>query len=164
MPRSSKSLPTMLNYAVHAENGSMYNTPPCFGIYLMGLVAKWALAEGGLTAIAKRNERKAGKLYAEIDRTGFYRGTAEKGVAVADERDVPACPARSSRRPSSRNRLRPDSTDSRAIARSAACARQSTTRFPKKASTRSSSSCRSSRRRTGRTAGLTVADCYDPAD
>jgi len=78
LTRSAKSLPTMLNYAVHVENGSMYNTPPCFGIYLMGLVAKWALASGGLAAIQKINERKAGKLYAEIDRTGFYRGTAEK--------------------------------------------------------------------------------------
>jgi phosphoserine aminotransferase len=78
LSRSSKSLPTMLNYAVHAENGSMYNTPPCFGIYLMGLVAKWALAEGGLPALAARNERKAAMLYAEIDRTGFYRGTAQK--------------------------------------------------------------------------------------
>src|SRR5918995_2513948 len=76
LSRSAKSLPTMLNYAVHAENGSMYNTPPCFGIYLMGLVAKWAIAEGGLSTIAQRNERKAAKLYAEIDRTGFYRGTA----------------------------------------------------------------------------------------
>jgi phosphoserine aminotransferase len=79
LARSAKSLHTMLSYAVHAENGSMYNTPPCFGIYLMGLVVKWALAEGGLPAIAARNERKAAKLYAEIDRTGFYRGTAEKG-------------------------------------------------------------------------------------
>jgi phosphoserine aminotransferase len=79
LARSSRSLHTMLNYAVHAENGSMYNTPPCFGIYLMGLVMKWALAEGGLTAVAARNDRKAAKLYAEIDRTGFYRGTAEKG-------------------------------------------------------------------------------------
>jgi phosphoserine aminotransferase len=78
LSRSSKSLHTMLNYAVHAENGSMYNTPPCFGIYLMGLVMKWALAEGGLEAIGKHNERKAAKLYAEIDRSGFYRGTAEK--------------------------------------------------------------------------------------
>ena len=76
--RSTKSLPTMLNYAVHVENGSMYNTPNTFGIYLMGLVLKWAIAQGGLTEIAKRNERKAGKLYAEIDRSGFYRGTAEK--------------------------------------------------------------------------------------
>ena len=78
LPRSSKSLHTMLNYAVHAENGSMYNTPPCFGIYLMGLVMKWALGQGGLAEMAKHNERKAAKLYAEIDRSGFYRGTAEK--------------------------------------------------------------------------------------
>ena len=78
LARSSKSLHTMLNYAVHAENGSMYNTPPCFGIYLMGLVMKWALSQGGLDAIGKHNERKAAKLYAEIDRSGFYRGTADK--------------------------------------------------------------------------------------
>jgi phosphoserine aminotransferase len=78
LARSAKSLHTMLNYAVHAENGSMYNTPPCFGIYLMGLVMQWALAQGGLPAIAAVNERKAGALYAEIDRTGFYRGTAAK--------------------------------------------------------------------------------------
>ena len=78
LQRSSKSLHTMMNYAVHAENGSMYNTPPCFGIYLMGLVMKWAIAEGGLSAVGARNERKASKLYAEIDRTGFYRGHAEK--------------------------------------------------------------------------------------
>ena len=78
LARSSKSLHTMLNYAVHAENGSMYNTPPCFGIYLMGLVMQWALAQGGLPAISAANERKAAALYAEIDRTGFYRGTAAK--------------------------------------------------------------------------------------
>jgi phosphoserine aminotransferase len=78
LARSSKTLHTMLNYAVHAENGSMYNTPPCFGIYLMGLVMKWALAEGGLAAISAANDRKAAALYAEIDRTGFYRGTAAK--------------------------------------------------------------------------------------
>ena len=78
LARSQKSLHTMLNYAVHAENGSMYNTPPCFGIYLMGLVMKWGLAQGGLDAINAVNTRKAGKLYAEIDRSGFYRGTADK--------------------------------------------------------------------------------------
>jgi phosphoserine aminotransferase len=79
LARSATSLHTMLNYAVHAENGSMYNTPPCFGIYLMGLVLKWALDQGGLAGIARVNERKAAALYAEIDRTGFYRGTAEAG-------------------------------------------------------------------------------------
>jgi phosphoserine aminotransferase len=78
LSRSAKALAPMLNYAVQAENGSMYNTPPCFGIYLMGLVAKWGLAQGGLTQLATRNQRKAAKLYAEIDRTGFYRGTAAK--------------------------------------------------------------------------------------
>ncbi|HXG89374.1 MAG TPA: 3-phosphoserine/phosphohydroxythreonine transaminase [Vicinamibacterales bacterium] len=78
LARSAKSLPTMLNYAVHVENGSMYNTPPCFGIYLMGLVAKWAIAEGGLPAVGARNQRKAQTLYAEIDRSGYYRGTADK--------------------------------------------------------------------------------------
>jgi phosphoserine aminotransferase len=78
LARSSKTLPTMLNYAVHVENGSMYNTPNTFGIYLMGLVMKWALAQGGLPDVARRNERKAAKLYAEIDRSGFYRGTAAK--------------------------------------------------------------------------------------
>ncbi|HUU34873.1 MAG TPA: 3-phosphoserine/phosphohydroxythreonine transaminase [Vicinamibacterales bacterium] len=78
LARSTKALPTMMNYAVHAENGSMYNTPPCFGIYLMGLVMKWALAEGGLSAVGAANDRKAAALYTEIDRTGFYRGTADK--------------------------------------------------------------------------------------
>jgi len=77
--RSTKALHTMMNYAVHAEHGSMYNTPPCFGIYLMGLVMKWALAQGGLAAIGATNDRKAAALYAEIDRTGYYRGTADKG-------------------------------------------------------------------------------------
>ena len=79
LARSQKTLPTMLNYAVHAENGSMYNTPPAFAVYAMGLVMKWLVANGGLSAIAKTNERKAAKLYSEVDRTGFYRGTADKG-------------------------------------------------------------------------------------
>src|SRR5580765_913888 len=72
------TLPTMLSYAVHAENASLYNTPPAFAVYTLGLVMKWLIAQGGLAAIAKVNERKAAKLYGEIDRTGFYRGTAQK--------------------------------------------------------------------------------------
>ena len=72
------ALPTMLNYAVHAENTSLYNTPPAFAVYATGLVMKWLLQQGGLAAMAAVNERKAGKLYAEIDRTGFYRGTAAR--------------------------------------------------------------------------------------
>ncbi len=71
-------LATMLNYAIHAENGSMYNTPPVFAIYIMGLVMKWLLSIGGLPAIHEINQRKAAKLYAEIDRTGFYKGHSAK--------------------------------------------------------------------------------------
>jgi len=78
LARSSKTLPTMLNYAVHAENKSLYNTPSTFAVYATGLVMKWLIAQGGLAAMAKANERKAQKLYAEIDRTGFYRGTARR--------------------------------------------------------------------------------------
>jgi len=78
LQRSSKSLHTMLNYATHAENGSLYNTPPVFAIYGVGLVLQWLRAQGGLQAIAKVNQRKAAKLYAEIDRTGFFRPTANK--------------------------------------------------------------------------------------
>ncbi len=72
------TLPTMLNYATHVENKSLYNTPPVFGIYILRLVLKWLVAGGGLSAMAKVNERKAGKLYAEIDRSGFFRGHAAK--------------------------------------------------------------------------------------
>jgi phosphoserine aminotransferase len=78
LARSPDSLPVMLNYKVQAENNSLYNTPPTFGIYLLGLTMKWLQSLGGLAAIAAINERKASKLYAEIDRTGFYRGTAQK--------------------------------------------------------------------------------------
>jgi phosphoserine aminotransferase len=76
LARTPKSIPTMLQYPVHVENGSMYNTPPVFTIYIMRLVLKWLLKEGGLTVMARRNAAKADKLYAEIDRSGFYRGHA----------------------------------------------------------------------------------------
>jgi phosphoserine aminotransferase len=78
LARSPATLPTFLNYKIHAENNSLYNTPPTFGIYILGLTMKWLKANGGLPGIRQINERKAGKLYAEIDRTGFYRGTAAK--------------------------------------------------------------------------------------
>jgi phosphoserine aminotransferase len=78
LARSADTLPTMLNYKVQAENDSLYNTPNTFGIYILGLTMKWLRSQGGLEAVAKVNQRKAGKLYAEIDRTGFYRGTARK--------------------------------------------------------------------------------------
>jgi phosphoserine aminotransferase len=76
LSRSTKALHTMLNYAVHAENGSLYNTPPCFAIYTLGLVMRWLRDRGGLAEVGKVNERKAGKLYAELDRTGYWRPTA----------------------------------------------------------------------------------------
>jgi phosphoserine aminotransferase len=78
LQRSPSSLPTMLQYGVHVENKSMYNTPPVFAIYIMRLVLAWQVKQGGLAAIEKRNLRKAEKLYAAIDRTGFYRGHAAK--------------------------------------------------------------------------------------
>jgi phosphoserine aminotransferase len=78
LARSQASLPTMLNYKVLAENNSLYNTPPTFGIYIFGLTMKWLKSLGGLSGIAALNQRKAAKLYAEVDRTGFYRGTAQK--------------------------------------------------------------------------------------
>jgi phosphoserine aminotransferase len=74
--RASASLATMLDYRTHAENDSLYNTPPTFGVYMLGLTMKWLKSQGGLAAMATINERKGAKLYAEIDRTGFYRGTA----------------------------------------------------------------------------------------
>ena len=75
--RTPASLATMLQYGVHVENKSMYNTPPVFGVYIMRLVLKWLLKEGGLSAIDASNARKAQKLYGEIDRTGYYRGHAQ---------------------------------------------------------------------------------------
>jgi phosphoserine aminotransferase len=78
LARSQDTLPTFLNYKIHAENNSLYNTPPTFGIYILGLTMKWLKSQGGLAGIKQVNERKAGTLYAEIDRTGFYRGTAKK--------------------------------------------------------------------------------------
>ena len=78
LARSSDTLPVMLNYKVHAEGNSLYNTPNTFGIYILGLTVRWIRSLGGLPAIAAINQRKAGKIYTEIDRTGFYRGTARK--------------------------------------------------------------------------------------
>jgi phosphoserine aminotransferase len=78
LKRSPASLHTMLSYAVQAESQSLYNTPPVFAIYVMRLVMTWLLKNGGLEAAEKANTRKAGRLYAEIDRTGFYKGHAHK--------------------------------------------------------------------------------------
>jgi phosphoserine aminotransferase len=78
LARSQDALPTMWNLKTQAENGSMYNTPPTFGIYILGLVMKWLVGMGGLSAIQTVNERKAALLYAELDRSGFWKPHADK--------------------------------------------------------------------------------------
>ncbi|MEG8947798.1 3-phosphoserine/phosphohydroxythreonine transaminase [Rosettibacter firmus] len=76
LERSSDELHTYLNYKVHVENNSLYNTPATFGIYIAGLVFKWLLNMGGLDEMYKRNVEKAKILYDAIDSSdGFYRGT-----------------------------------------------------------------------------------------
>ncbi len=79
LARTPSTIPTMLQYGIHAENQSMYNTPPVFPIYIMRLVLTWLKQQGGLEAIGERNARKSGLIYAVIDRTGFYRAHAEQG-------------------------------------------------------------------------------------
>jgi phosphoserine aminotransferase len=68
----------MLDYKIQAEKESLYNTPPCFTIYMCGLVMKWLKGLGGLDAIRKVNEEKAAILYEAIDSSDFWRGHAEK--------------------------------------------------------------------------------------
>ncbi|MGB0466396.1 MAG: 3-phosphoserine/phosphohydroxythreonine transaminase [Pontibacterium sp.] len=70
--RCAPSAPTMYDYKIHAEADSMLNTPPTFGWYLAGLVFKWLKAQGGLTAIAEINQRKAEKFYSYVDSSTFY--------------------------------------------------------------------------------------------
>ena len=67
-----KGTPTMFDYKTHADNESMYNTPPTFGMYTAGLVFKWLKTNGGLAAMEKTNREKAGLLYTKLDATGFY--------------------------------------------------------------------------------------------
>jgi phosphoserine aminotransferase len=75
--RSQDSLHTMLNYKIHIENDSLYNTPTVFGIYIINLVSKWLLNLGGLDEMYKINKEKAGILYDCIDSSGgFYKGHA----------------------------------------------------------------------------------------
>ncbi|MGW8158175.1 MAG: 3-phosphoserine/phosphohydroxythreonine transaminase [Desulfoprunum sp.] len=77
LDRAPATTPTMLNYKTHAEKGSMFNTPPCFAVYVVGLVLKWLKKLGGVAAIEKINREKAALLYAKIDESGYYRGHAE---------------------------------------------------------------------------------------
>ncbi len=77
LDRTPDNVPTMFRYKTHADKGSMFNTPPCFGIYTVGLVLKWLKRNGGLTAMAATNTKKATMLYDAIDSTDFYKGHAE---------------------------------------------------------------------------------------
>jgi len=79
LARSHDDLPGYLNYRTHAEKDSCFNTPPCFGVYIVGLIARWLLDEiGGLAEMEKINRRKAQMLYDAIDNSGgFYAGHAQ---------------------------------------------------------------------------------------
>ncbi len=85
--RAGPGVPSMLDYAVHAEADSMSNTPPTYAWYLAGLVFRWLKRQGGLAGIAEINRRKAAKLYAAIDASNFY--TSPVVAANRSEMNVP---------------------------------------------------------------------------
>ena len=70
--------PTMLRYKTHADNGSMFNTPPAYGIYICGKVFKWLKNMGGLEVMKERNEKKAKILYDFLDQSKLFKGTVVK--------------------------------------------------------------------------------------
>jgi phosphoserine aminotransferase len=76
--KASEKVPVIFRYKTHLEENSLYNTPPCFSIYMLMLVTRWVMKQGGLDGVAKRNREKAGKVYAAIDGSAFYKGTAVK--------------------------------------------------------------------------------------
>ncbi len=79
LAKAKKGLPTMFSYRTHADNKSLYNTPPVFGVYIMKLVLEWIKGRGGLEGVEKTNAAKKDLLYSAIDAApDFYRGTAEK--------------------------------------------------------------------------------------
>ena len=76
---ANSNIPTMLKYTTHSKNNSLYNTPPTFGIYMLGEVLKWMEEQGGIEVIEQRNEEKAKYIYDAIDNSnGFYFGHATK--------------------------------------------------------------------------------------
>ena len=74
----SEKIPTIFRYKTHLAENSLYNTPPCYSIYILNLVMKWLLKQGGLAGMEKINREKAAKIYAAIDGSSFYKGTAVK--------------------------------------------------------------------------------------
>lgn len=75
---ATEGTPVYLDYNTHAEKGSMYNTPPCFSIYVAGEVFKYLLANGGVAAMHDKDVRKADKLYKAIDESSVFKGTVNK--------------------------------------------------------------------------------------
>ena len=75
--KTSRSVPSMLDYQVHIDKESMFNTPPCFSIFVCMLNLEWLKAKGGLEVIEKENEAKAALLYSEIQRNSLFEGTAK---------------------------------------------------------------------------------------
>ena len=71
-------VPAMLRYDIHAEEGSMYNTPPCYGIYIIALVLEWLKALGGVDAVAKLNREKAGLFYSCLEGSRYFLSPVEK--------------------------------------------------------------------------------------
>ena len=80
LARSPKDIPKIFNYAEHAAQGSMLNTPNTIGWYLASLVFKWVKKQGGLAAMAERNRAKAELLYGYIDASGYYKNPVEKSA------------------------------------------------------------------------------------
>ena len=70
--------PTMMKYKIHADNKSLYNTPPAYGIYVCGKVFKWLKAQGGLSVMKEKNEKKADILYDFLDNSKLFKGTVRK--------------------------------------------------------------------------------------
>ncbi|MGI4805794.1 MAG: 3-phosphoserine/phosphohydroxythreonine transaminase [Janthinobacterium lividum] len=81
--KAERPIPSMLNYQMHIDNGSMYNTPPVFAIYVSMLTLRWIKGKGGVAMIEKENEAKAKAIYAEIDRNPLF-----KGVCAEEDRSI----------------------------------------------------------------------------
>lgn len=77
LPAKNAAIPAVLDYRLAAENDSMFNTPPTYAWYLAGLVFKWLKQQGGIAAMAERNQLKANTLYQYIDQSGFYRNDVD---------------------------------------------------------------------------------------
>jgi phosphoserine aminotransferase len=83
LARVPANLPNLLDYKALAEENSLLNTPPCWSVYILGLVLKWIEKLGGLKAIQERNQKKASLIYETIDASGgFYRGHAKADRSV----------------------------------------------------------------------------------